>query len=493
MKKILLTLCMVGICGIYLNTNAQCTFANPGVKINGTPYTDPVTGKCIMNVDLYFDILHNAGGKYFWVHIWPTSQYPNHDYTPASDVPTTSVLPGGNGILDNSIATFGMYHKSPALYMLSSYPPDANVPNFQYAGLTISEVEGGGILPGSDRYTLKGLNLSLPLGCDISQSFTADLWESQAAGGQTIACYTKGIVFYANDPKVSGLLFCQIPRQFRFDISTIIQSGSLSIDYKVYIDNGDGIYNKTTDNIDVHTGNVVLDNVNNSYHSPVLGYEPYSYTKPQCDRALWVVISSPSIPNEIYARIENLCIPLAVKFLSFTATRKNDNVELAWSTASEENNKGFFIERKYGNADWTVLGFVQSAAGGGNSDIKLNYSYTDHNAVTGISLYRIRQVNIDNKSAYSDVRTVSGMEQKNRIVIFPNPSQNGQLNILLHNLQDEASISLINMNGGVVKEWKNITTNQLNISNVPSGLYTLRVWINGSNEVQNLKVVVNGK
>lgn len=491
MKKILLTLCLVGICGIFINTNAQCTFANPGVKINGTPYTDPVTGKCIMNVDLYFDILHNAGGKYFWIHIWPTSNYPNHSYTPASNVPTTSLVSGGNGVLDNSIATFGMYHKNPALYMLPSYPPDANVPNFQYAGLSISEVEGGGILPGSDRYTLSGLNLSLPLGCDISQSFTADLWESQASGAQTVACYTKGIVFYANDPKVNGLLFCQIPRQFRFDISTIIQTGSLSIDYKVYIDNGDGIYNKTTDNINVHSGNVVLDNVNNSYHSPVLGYEPYSYTKPQCDRALWVVLTSPSIPNEIYARIENLCIPLAVKLMSFGATRRNDKVELAWTTASEENNKGFYVERKYGNTDWAILGFVPTTAHGGNSDSRLNYTFTDINAVTGISLYRLRQVNTDNKISYSDVRTVSGTGQNNQVIVFPNPSQNGQLNILLNSLQGEASISLINMNGGIVKEWKNITTHQLSIGNIPSGLYTLRVWINSSGEVQNLKVIVN--
>ncbi len=491
MKKILLTLCMLCVGGMYISSNAQCTFANPGVKINGTPYTDPVTGQCIMNIDLYFDILHNSGGKYFWIHIWPTSSYPNHSYTPASNVPTTSLISGGNGVLDNSIATFGMYHKSPALYMLPSYPPDANVPNFQYAGLSITEIEGGGILPGSDRYTLTGLNLSLPLGCNISQSFTADLWESQASSAQTVACYTKGVVFYANDPTVRGLLFCQVPRQYRFDISTIIQSKSVDINYNVYIDNGDGIYNKTTDNINVHSGNVTLDNANNSYHSPVLGYEPYSYTKPQCDRALWVVVTSLSIPNEIYARIDNNCIPLAVKFLSFSAIRKNSNVELAWTTASEENNKGFFVERKYGNADWTVLGFVPSAATEGNSDMQLSYAFTDPNAANGISLYRIRQVNFDNRTSFSDVRTVSGLEQNTRVVVFPNPSQNGQLNILLNNLQHEASISLINMNGGIVKEWNNITNSQLNISNVPSGLYTLRVWIKGTNEVQNIKVVVN--
>ncbi|MBK8953356.1 MAG: T9SS type A sorting domain-containing protein [Chitinophagaceae bacterium] len=287
------------------------------------------------------------------------------------------------------------------------------------------------------------------------------------------------------------MLFCQIPRQFRFDISTIIQSGSLSIDYNVFIDNGDGIYNKTTDNINVHTGNVVLDNVNDSYHSPVLGYEPYSYTKPQCDRALWVVISSPSIPNEIYARIENNCIPLAVKFLSFNATRKSDKVDLAWTTASEENNKGFFVERKYGNTEWANLGYLPSAASNGNSDELINYSYIDINSLTGVCLYRIKQVSLDNNITYSDVRTVKGVDQIDKVIVFPNPSHNGQLNIVLDNINSRANIKLINMNGSIVKEWNNVTTHQLNISNLASGIYTVRVWIKELNETVSVKVMVN--
>ena len=72
MKKILLSVLMLLLIGLSNSTRAQCEFANPGIRIVAPPYTNPA-GKCVVTMELSFDIQHNPGGKYFWIHLWPAS------------------------------------------------------------------------------------------------------------------------------------------------------------------------------------------------------------------------------------------------------------------------------------------------------------------------------------------------------------------------------------------------------------------------------------
>ena len=439
-------------------------------------------------MELSFDVLHNSGGKYFWVHLWPTNIYPNYSY-PTSHPPTTSIIPGGNGILDGALATFGFFHQGGALTIQSSYPPDNNAPNFQ-TGYTISEISGGGVLPGSDRYTLNGITITLPQDCSIPQSFTADLWESQAAQAQQVACVSKGVVIYANDPKISGLLFCPQPRTYSFNITTINTSG-MTVNYNVYIDDGDGIYNKTLDNINISTGsNILLNNSNNyKYISGIMTYPPYSGQKPYADRVLWVVVSSPSLSNEVYAKFDNQCSPLPVQFKSFSADRNHNMVLLSWVTASELNIKGFAVERNiYGV--WEQVAFVQSQAIGGNSDIPLNYLYNDPNTTKGITQYRIRQEGLDNQSKYSNIIAVRSETQSDKLIIYPNPSD-GIVNVLFETGDMTRDISLTEINGKNIRQWKNMTINNLRIDNLQSGIYILRAINIETREQVVMKIVVN--
>ncbi|MBA2745790.1 MAG: hypothetical protein H0U44_06155, partial [Flavisolibacter sp.] len=48
-------------------------------------------------------------------------------------------------------------------------------------------------------------------------------------------------------------------------------------------------------------------------------------------------------------------IPLPVKLKSFTASRKQANVELSWVTAMEQNNSGFELQRQSGAGGWQTL------------------------------------------------------------------------------------------------------------------------------------------
>jgi hypothetical protein len=53
--------------------------------------------------------------------------------------------------------------------------------------------------------------------------------------------------------------------------------------------------------------------------------------------------------------------PLPITLLNFTVTKQGDNAQLNWSTSSEENNKGFEIQRSTDQSNWTVLNFIAGA------------------------------------------------------------------------------------------------------------------------------------
>jgi hypothetical protein len=480
MKKVILIIAMVALGGLFNFSKADpCSFGNLGVDVK-TSYNQD--GKCVIEFDFYFDISHNAGGKWFWIHIWPTSSYPGiFNY---AKPPTLTNTGGGNGHLQNSILTFGFFHQGGVIIPQPTYQPDGTVT--VYSDYDITEVAG----TTSDRYTVRGLTILLPDSCHIPQSLTADAWESQANESQTVACNSSNVPFYVNDPGLRGFLYCQAPRTFSFEVSTISNT-DMNITYNVFIDDGNGIYNSATDNINVFTGSTLLNNTNSyKYQSGVQGYLPYSNQKPYADRSLWVVVTSPSRPNAFYYLITNGCAPLPVKFASFSALRNKENVTLKWVTASELNNKGFYLERKYNNTDWQVITFIASQADNGNSSDVLTYNYSDYNNLKGVSEYRIRQVDIDNKATYSEIRLVKGLDQPGSVIVYPNPSTDGQLNIVLDNMEGGADMRLIDMNGRVIKQWINVTTNRLNINYISSGMYTLRVWMKGATEPQHIKVIV---
>ena len=82
------------------------------------------------------------------------------------------------------------------------------------------------------------------------------------------------------------------------------------------------------------------------------------------------------------------------------------------------------------------------------------------------------------------------MDQTSKVTVFPNPSPDGQLNIILDNMESGATVRMIDMNGRIVKEWLNVSTNKLYVNHLSNGMYTLRVWMKGTNEPLNVKVII---
>ena len=185
-------------------------------------------------------------------------------------------------------------------------------------------------------------------------------------------------------------------------------------------------------------------------------------------------------------------ITLPVSFKSFTASRASSVVNLKWTTASESNNAGYEIQRLVGTGTWQMVAFVGTQATGGNSASELTYSFSDPNAIKGVTQYRIKQVDIDQRAKFSEIRAVRGLGQMGKTIVYPNPSFGGsKVNVIFDEKDGTRDVSLIDMSGRVIRQWKGFTNNNLQIENLTPGLYNLRVVLRETGEQGIEKIVVN--
>ena len=182
-------------------------------------------------------------------------------------------------------------------------------------------------------------------------------------------------------------------------------------------------------------------------------------------------------------------IPLPVRFSSFTANRQNSNVALSWTTAFEQNNKGFNVQRNVGGV-WTTVAFVPSQALEGNSSTALTYTFTDVNSEKGITQYRVQQVDIDGKFAYTDIRAIRGDGVGGKLIIYPNPATNGKVNVVFDDNSGVRDVQVSDMQGKIIKSFKGITNNILVIDRLTSGFYTIRVTNRNTSATTVEKLVV---
>jgi hypothetical protein len=107
------------------------------------------------------------------------------------------------------------------------------------------------------------------------------------------------------------------------------------------------------------------------------------------------------------ATLAQLTDIVPVEMLTFTATVRDAEVQLLWSTASEINNRGFEIERSVNDNDnFVSIGYVD---GKGSSTVINYYSFTDNPQVNGVNqlYYRLKQFDFDGTFNYSNVVNVT--------------------------------------------------------------------------------------
>ena len=106
--------------------------------------------------------------------------------------------------------------------------------------------------------------------------------------------------------------------------------------------------------------------------------------------------------DNVKVSVYNGVIP--VELVSFSGSIINNTINLNWITATELNNSGFDVEKSVDNNNWNKIGFV---SGNGTSTEVHNYSFVDQNPFVGTSYYRLKQVDFDGTTEYSNTIEVN--------------------------------------------------------------------------------------
>lgn len=127
--------------------------------------------------------------------------------------------------------------------------------------------------------------------------------------------------------------------------------------------------------------------------------------------------------------------PLPVELTDFKVRKDGKESLISWKTASEENNKGFEIQKSADGESWKKLVWVD---GIGTTSITQSYSYVDTEPHRGDNYYRLRQIDYDDTETFSAVKVVNFNFDLEAPIIYPNP------------VLDELTIQMPRINNGKV-------------------------------------------
>ncbi|MEO6686774.1 MAG: T9SS type A sorting domain-containing protein [Dyadobacter sp.] len=133
--------------------------------------------------------------------------------------------------------------------------------------------------------------------------------------------------------------------------------------------------------------------------------------------------------------------PLPVTLVTFTGKRLDARqIQLEWTTTSEVNNDHFEIERTLNPAE----GFhtAGSVKGQGTTAANVSYQFTDPNAESVYTYYRLKQVDLDGSFTYSRIIAIKGFNQELTVNAFPNPGVGKEVAFIVSGGKKEESISI---------------------------------------------------
>lgn len=133
---------------------------------------------------------------------------------------------------------------------------------------------------------------------------------------------------------------------------------------------------------------------------------------------------------------------LPVKFAGFTAVKKMDAIVLNWSTAQESDNSHFEVEKSTDGRNWNMIAMVM---GNGNTNTVSNYQYTDKKNNSAVVYYRIRQVDLNGKAWFTDVRTIRGNGTAPAFKVYA--SGTNELTIALNSTVARLEVSVFTLDG----------------------------------------------
>jgi hypothetical protein len=194
--------------------------------------------------------------------------------------------------------------------------------------------------------------------------------------------------------------------------------------------------------------------------------------------------------------------PLPVEMAAFDGRVTEDGVRLTWTTVSEQNNAGFRVlrkgERENGReGDWAEVGFVE---GEGTTSEPQRYRFADERVPYAADTlrYRLRQVDADGTTHRTDPVTIarSGPDGLELLGTAPNPVR--QRATVLYGVPESVEgpvrLRLYDVLGRRVRAMEATAEagrheTRLNVDDLSSGVYVLRLRAEGKAVTRKLTVV----
>lgn len=189
--------------------------------------------------------------------------------------------------------------------------------------------------------------------------------------------------------------------------------------------------------------------------------------------------------------LSDIADPLPIELTQFNGECLGTQVVITWTTASEQDNDYFTIEKSFDGLDWFALGTVDGA---GNSIEDRTYSFVDLDP-SRLAYYRLIQTDMDGSSTVS-ASVAAGCEADGGIQIVNVYDDGSDVNILVSSSFDAIhDVSLIDGQGKILGVQKSQAINQgithLRIAKgtLATGMYVVR--LSNSDQVLTRKVVLN--
>ncbi len=170
-------------------------------------------------------------------------------------------------------------------------------------------------------------------------------------------------------------------------------------------------------------------------------------------------------------------VALPIELLYFKPYFDDGVVKLKWSTASEQNNDYFTIEKSKDGLDYII---VTTLPGAGNSVYKIDYQAVDRDIEPGILYYRLKQTDINGEFKRTDWSSILIQLNIKNLAIYPNPATN-EINVLLNSTLNKVEELLVYDLTGKLFYKKSLDLkvgdNYFNIElpQLSSGLYILKI------------------
>jgi len=176
----------------------------------------------------------------------------------------------------------------------------------------------------------------------------------------------------------------------------------------------------------------------------------------------WQIDYGVQEPNMVTIYGQNSTIP--IELLNFTAVRQKESVILKWQTASERNSDYFTIEHSTDAKNFSSLDRIKAQ---GISNNVQRYSFEHHTPAKGINYYRLKQVDLDEKFAYSNI--IAMELGKEKYTFYPNPANKS----ITFNQPCDV-IVIYDISGKEIIRKEKVTTT-LDISSLKQGMYIIDV------------------